>query len=1623
MSSPTMTLRSGALVGSTTSHENGDGSDTDSVGDDFEHGGGTVKTTNPGIEAHGNPMCEGIPKGMPKEMWLEYLTMQASIQADVEKVKIRANSDFKIQELQVRLTEIEIQAHNVPQSKSTPDIRFRRLSADEDVNTYMRAFENLAVSNNWEKSTWARRLAPELTGKAFEAYANIKLEDANNYDVLKQVILAKYNVNSETFRLQFRARVRKPDETIREMVHDLQSTFVSWIEHSGSDQDNASDIRELIVMEQALKVLPYDLTVHLRDSDPKTATQLAEMADKYVSNRGGPVYWQKKELSKQRFSSRPEQRQDKNVRNRPTGTTDSVPSMNKPTFRSENNKNTQSAAMQGIHCFNCQAVGHKANHCPKLKANGENRRLPNNANPKQAYQCENADLDGHSSDAPQVSAQVSDDDIPVGANPKEAYQCVNQPLGLIQADDGKIHARLKKCELTGSVNGRKVSIYRDSMCTQTSVAADLVPEDCYTGRSVTVRGISGPVTLPLAVIDIQCELVSGKVQVAVVPGLHREVLLGHDLDETCGEVLRKQICVLTRQQAKQNTDERQRAEVELMQMAQDTNVNRPNIKNVFRPNTGHMADGIPMSVTENRDDYKKSGTDDMSDVAPIGSDTVNHVQIRPNTDTPMSVTVKRADYKQSRTGDMSDVTPTGSDTVNHVHVRPNTGFRFVQNNDDSLRGVQQRVIPIDEIGDHRVCFYVKDGVLMRKFVSRKIHRPNDDDIIHQVVVPKEYRPKILHTAHDITMAGHMGVRKTKQRVLAHFYWPGVFHDVAQYCRDCPACQMMDKGKEQRKAPLIPMPIIDTPFKRIGIDIVGPMARSCKGHKYLLTICDYATRYPEAIPLSNIRADTVASALLTVFARVGLPEEIVHDQGSNFVSQVMKSICQRLNITQLASTIYHQQTNGVTERFHGTLKNMIRSLSDSEKKRWDEFIPHFLFAYREIPCQSTGFSPFQLLYGRHVRGPLAVIKHNWVGDDNIEQKDTDVVTHLLDMRKRMVGLMAKANQNLKESQRKMKSQYDKNAKHREFEPGDEVLVFLPESSGKLESKWQGPYRVVRKVNKVNYVIKFHNKRKAYRTIHVNMCKQWYSRAQEVCMAECYCIVGDIDHLSSQYDHLQDIEQPDNDQYDMQIENEPLPVRDMEDCLPNCHQTQTWHDISIPAEWSEHQKEDIKSLLRKHGKTFSDVPGRTNLVTHKIKTTTDTPVRQKIYRTPQALREKIRQEIDSMLELGIIEPANSPYASPITVVVKPGGKDIRICSDLRAINKICVFDPYEMPRIDDILDQVSQAKFMSTIDLTKGFYQVGLDPESRQKTAFVSPFGQFQYTVLPFGLQNSSSTFMRLVDNVLGGCQDFAQAYIDDVCIYSNSWSEHIQHLDIVFTRIANAGLTIKPVKCDIGRNEVTYLGHVIRAGSVRPKLDKIQAVQEYPRPVTKKQVRAFLGLSGYYRRFIPLFAEIAYPLTGLTKKQLPNTVTWNETCEQAFTKLKNCLLSNPILCTPNFDKPFILQTDASNFGLGAVLAQIDDSGCEKPVCYLSRKLLDRETRYTTSEKECLAIVWSIGKLRYYLYDHPFTVYSDHQCLIWLERNKSTNSRLSRWFLALQPYQFTVKYKKGVSNTNADGLSRC
>ena len=274
---------------------------------------------------------------------------------------------------------------------------------------------------------------------------------------------------------------------------------------------------------------------------------------------------------------------------------------------------------------------------------------------------------------------------------------------------------------------------------------------------------------------------------------------------------------------------------------------------------------------------------------------------------------------------------------------------------------------------------------------------------------------------------------------------------------------------------------------------------------------------------------------------------------------------------------------------------------------------------------------------------------------------------------------------------------------------------------------------------------------------------------------------------------------------------------------------------------------------------------------------------------------------------------------------------------------------------------------------------MSPESREKTAFATPFGLFEFEVMPFGLHNAPATFQRMINHVLKDCQKFARAYIDDIVIFSDSWEEHMGHMQEVLAKLQKAGLTLKLSKCQFGRNEVHYLGHCISNGQVQPDPIKLQAIGQYPTPAKKKDIRAFLGLAGYYRKFVPHFATIAAPLTDLTRKNQPEQMSWNEGCDKAFKQLKEILVAPPVLRVAEPDKQFMLQTDASGQGLGAVLSQIDDDSQEHPVAYASRKLLPREQRYSIIEKECLAIVWALKVYHVYLYGQNFVVQTHHQPL--------------------------------------------
>ena len=362
-------------------------------------------------------------------------------------------------------------------------------------------------------------------------------------------------------------------------------------------------------------------------------------------------------------------------------------------------------------------------------------------------------------------------------------------------------------------------------------------------------------------------------------------------------------------------------------------------------------------------------------------------------------------------------------------------------------------------------------------------------------------------------------------------------------------------------------------------------------------------------------------------------------------------------------------------------------------------------------------------------------------------------------------------------------------------------------------------------------------------------------------------------------------------------------------------------------SSEQRGDLDKVFSEVPGVLKSQPGRTQLTEHRITTTDAKPVRLPPYRLPHTYRETVRAELQQMETDGIIERSSSDWAAPIVLVKKKDGA-LRMCVDYRRLNAQSQADAYPMPRVDDLIDQLGDAKFLSTLDLSRGYWQVPVSEDSRTKTAFTTPYGLFQFKVMPFGLQGASATFQRMMDIVLDDVGEYASAYLDDVVIYSKTWEEHLLHLKEILRRLGRGGLTVKPKKCQFGMEQCTYLGHVVGNGEVRPEQSKQQAVKDFPTPKTKKQVRAFLGLTGYYRKFIPGYAETAAVLTDLTRKTAPNQVDWSAACEQAFNALKSALCSEAVLQSPDFDRPFVLQTDASDRGIGAVLSQYDDEGQER-----------------------------------------------------------------------------------------------
>ncbi len=454
---------------------------------------------------------------------------------------------------------------------------------------------------------------------------------------------------------------------------------------------------------------------------------------------------------------------------------------------------------------------------------------------------------------------------------------------------------------------------------------------------------------------------------------------------------------------------------------------------------------------------------------------------------------------------------------------------------------------------------------------------------------------------------------------------------------------------------------------------------------------------------------------------------------------------------------------------------------------------------------------------------------------------------------------------------------------------------------------------------------------------------------------------------------------------------------------CHEvTETATDYDISHDLTPEQVHQLEHLLIQNTDIFSQGPhdlGRTSIVRHEITTNGSPPIRQRPYRTAPPQRELITQHITSMLEADIIEPSVSPWASPVVLVKKKDGST-RFCIDYRKLNAVTKKDSYPIPHIQESLDLLGQTQYFTTLDLFSGYWQVEMNESSKEYTAFTTYDGLYQFKVLPFGLCNAPSTFQRLMESVLRGLNwKICLIYIDDIIIFSKSFEEHLAHIDLVFARLRAANIKLKASKCHFAYPQVTYLGHIVSRHGIQPDPDKVSAVREFPIPKKVKDVRSFLGLANYYRRFIKNFAHIAGPLTALLRKNAK--FQWTAQCQNAFDTLKQSLISAPILNFPDFTLPFELYVDASLDGLGMTLGQIQN-GKDVVIAYAGRSLNSAELSYSATEKEALAVIEGIKKFQPYLHGRKFTVHTDHHALKWLMTIKDVTGRLARWSLFIQQF---------------------
>uniref|UniRef100_A0A1B6JZN4 RNA-directed DNA polymerase n=1 Tax=Homalodisca liturata TaxID=320908 RepID=A0A1B6JZN4_9HEMI len=464
-------------------------------------------------------------------------------------------------------------------------------------------------------------------------------------------------------------------------------------------------------------------------------------------------------------------------------------------------------------------------------------------------------------------------------------------------------------------------------------------------------------------------------------------------------------------------------------------------------------------------------------------------------------------------------------------------------------------------------------------------------------------------------------------------------------------------------------------------------------------------------------------------------------------------------------------------------------------------------------------------------------------------------------------------------------------------------------------------------------------------------------------------------------------------------------------------------SAPGDPFGHLDEEQAGVLRELCSRFPEVLtpklGSTHLIEYEIRLTDTQPVRSHPYKLAPPKMEVMRGIIKDLLDQGVIEPSNSSYASPAFLVPKPNGKH-RMVVDLRKLNAKIEIDSVPLPDLHSAFDWFGKAKFFTIFDLNQAYHQIPLKKESRPLTAFCVPWNLYQYRSVPMGLAVGAQTLTRLLDSIFHDVKfKYVFNYLDDLLVYSESFTEHVKHLEEVLVRLGRAGLTVNPEKVSYAKSEISFLGHLVSSRGVSIDPARTQGIRDFPPPKDAKGVARFIGMVNFYRRFIPDFAEVAAPLNALRRKDAK--FVWGEDQERAFQLLREAIIQPPVLRIPDFSRPFILQTDSSSCAVGAVLSQEFD-GARQPIAFASRTLTLQEKKSSIYELECLAVVFGMDKFRRFLEHSEFLLETDNQALSWLLAHPRQLGKIGRWVVKIAAFKFRVQHIRGTQNVVADALSR-